>query len=467
MRLYIPALAFPVPIYESIVQAIGRTPMVRLSERMARGLPCEILLKVDALNPGGSVKDRIGLRMIEQAERTGKLKAGGTVIECTSGNTGMGIALAAAAKGYRMIFTIPDKMSQEKVNLLKAFGAKVIVTPSAVPPDDPRNNHEVARRLAQEIPNAFWANQYENPENPAAHYESTGPEIWEDCGGRLDAFVCGIGTGGTITGAGRFLKEKDPKVRVIGVDPVGSVYAEFFRSGRLGEPHPYKVEGIGQDDIPPILDFSVVDEVVPVSDKDSFLTARRLARSEGILCGGSSGTALAAALRVGKGMPRGSRLVVLLPDTGTRYLSKVYNDAWMQENQFAEERGPVNALDVVTAKAGGPGTLVWVGPEATVHDAVGLMKKHEVSQMPVLEKGNVLGSLREDLALELMVSRRNTTEVRVREVMSPPLPVAEPDTPAEELSRLLRGGHPALLVRLGDGEFSILTKFDLLQAIAP
>ncbi|MCI0588681.1 MAG: pyridoxal-phosphate dependent enzyme [Planctomycetes bacterium] len=455
------------PIYDSIVQAIGRTPMVRLSERMARGIPAEILLKVESANPGGSVKDRIGLQMIEEAERSGKLKPGGTVIECTSGNTGMGIALAAAAKGYRMIFTIPDKMSQEKINLLKAFGARVIVTPSAVPPEDPRNNHQVARRLAGEIPNSFWTNQYENPENPRAHYCTTGPEIWEDCGGRLDAFVCGIGTGGTISGAGKFFKEKDPKLRVIGVDPVGSVYAEYFQTGRLGAHHPYKVEGIGQDDLPPILDFSVIDEVIAIGDRESFHVARRLARSEGILCGGSAGTALAAALRYAKDRPKGERIVVLLPDTGTRYLSKVYNDAWMQEHQFAEERGPVNALDVVTAKAGGPGRLVFVGPEASVHDAVGLMKRHEVSQIPVIDNGTVLGSLREDLALELMVSRRNTTEVRVREVMSAPLPVAGPDAPAEELSRLLRGGHPAVLVRLADGEFSILTKFDLLQAMAP
>ncbi|HKB16609.1 MAG TPA: pyridoxal-phosphate dependent enzyme, partial [Planctomycetota bacterium] len=270
-----------------------------------------------------------------------------------------------------------------------------------------------------------------------------------------------------ISGAGKFFKERDPKIRVIGVDPVGSVYAEYFQTGRLGEHHPYKVEGIGQDDLPPILDFSVIDEVIAIGDRESFHVARRLARSEGILCGGSAGTALAAALRYAKDRPKGERIVVLLPDTGTRYLSKVYNDAWMLEHQFAEERGPVNALDVVTAKAGGPGKLVWVGPEASVHDAVGLMKRHEVSQIPVIEEGNVLGSLREDLALELMVSRRNTTEVRVREVMSAPLPVAGPDAPAEELSRLLRGGHPAVLVRLADGEFSILTKFDLLQAMAP
>jgi len=455
-----------VRILESIVEVVGNTPLVRLSPRFSRGVRPEILLKVESRNPGGSVKDRIGLRMIEAAEREGRLRRGGTILESTSGNTGVGLAMAAAAKGYRMIFTLPDKMSQEKVNLLKAYGAKVVVTPTAVPPDDPRHYTQVARRLEKEIPGSVWMNQYGNPENPRAHYETTGPEIWEGCEGKLDVFVCGVGTGGTISGVGKFLKERRPEIQVVGVDPDGSIYAEYFRTGRIGDHRPYKVEGIGEDVLPATMDFAVVDRVITVSDRDALVLARRLVRSEGILCGGSSGAALAAALRVAEDLDETKRIVVLLPDTGERYLSKLYNDAWMQENQFLSRDEPLTALEVVTAKQG-PKALIAVGPETSVHDAVGLMKRHEVSQIPVLEDGRVLGSLREEAAIELVVSRRDTTGTKVREVMGPPFPVAEIDAPAKELSRLLRGGHPAILVRLADGELTILTKFDLLQAIAP
>jgi predicted transcriptional regulator len=275
-----------------------------------------------------------------------------------------------------------------------------------------------------------------------------------------------MGTGGTISGAGKFLKERDPSIQVVGVDPDGSIYAEYFRTGRIGEHRPYKVEGIGEDVLPATMDFSVVDRVITVSDRDALLAARRLVRSEGILCGGSSGAAVTAALRVAEDLDAAKRIVVLLPDTGERYLSKLYSDAWMQEHQFLAREEPLTALDVVTAKQG-PRELISVGPDTSVHDAVGLMKRHEVSQIPVLEDGRVLGSLREEAAIELVVSRRDTTGTKVREVMGPPFPVAEVDAPARELSRLLRGGHPAVLVRLADGEYAILTKFDLLQAIAP
>lgn len=461
--------ADPNRICGSILETIGGTPIVRISRRMAQGCAGEILAKLETFNPGGSVKDRIGIRMIEAAEKAGKLKPGGTIIEGTSGNTGMGLALAAAVKGYRAIFTIPDKMSQEKINLLKAFGAKVIVTPTAVPHDDPRSYHAVAKRLSQEIPNSLFPDQYSNSENPGAHYDTTGPEIWEQCERKLDYFVCGCGTGGTISGAGKFLKEKNPKIRIVGVDPVGSVYTDFFKTGKVVEGKPYKVEGIGQDDFPETMDFKVLDDIVQVTDKDSFLTARRLARSEGIFVGGSGGTAMWAALLVGRKMKAGERLVVLLPDTGERYLSKCYNDSWMQENQFLEAGSEdLTALDVLSRKTGGPGVILWTRPDAIMHDVIALMKENEVSQVPVLEGSKVLGMIREEQILELLIQHKDTKRLKVSEVMGEPLPIVELDSPTDEVSKLLRDGYPAVLVRMGkgEGEYGIITKFDLLQAVA-
>ncbi len=457
-------------IHDSILETIGNTPMVRISPRLTGSIQGEVLAKLEMFNPGSSVKDRIGTRMIEAAEKEGKLKPGGTIIEGTSGNTGVGLALAAKVKGYRVIFTIPDKMSQEKINLLKAFGAQVIVTPTAVAPDDPRSYHMVAHRLAEEIPNSLFPDQYSNPNNWQAHYHSTGPEIWEQCEGKIDTFVCGCGTGGTITGTGKFLKEKNPLVKIIGVDPAGSLYYQYFKSGKIGTPVPYKVEGIGQDDFPKNMDFSVLDDMIQVSDKDSFLTARKMTQTEGIFGGGSSGTAMWAALQVAKNIKKGERLVVLLPDTGERYLSKVYNDAWMQENQFLEARSEITALDVLSRKTGGPGQLFFVTPNRTLSDAVKMMKENEISYLPVLDGSKVLGVIREDQIVDLLIQGKNPVELKVSEVMADPLPLVELDTTSEEISRLLRQGrNPAVLVRMGKGEgqYGVITKFDLLQTLSP
>jgi cystathionine beta-synthase len=322
----------PTELYNTILDAVGNTPLVRLN-KIAEGVKPAILAKLENLNPGGSVKDRIGRVMIEEAEKKGLLKPGGTIIEPTSGNTGTGLALAACVKRYKMIFTMPDKMSEEKRNLLLAYGAQVVVTPTKVSTDSPEHYIKVAERLAKETPNSFMPNQYVNNANPMAHYKSTGPEIWRQTGGRLDVFVCGIGTGGTITGTGRFLKEKKKKVRVVGVDPEGSIfYSRFY--GAKEEPHQYRVEGIGEDFMPKTMDLSVVDDVIQVSDKDSFHLARRLAREEGILVGGSGGAAVYAALKVAKSMSEEEMIVTLLPDSGRNYLSKVFSDQWMKEQGF-------------------------------------------------------------------------------------------------------------------------------------
>ena len=444
----------------SILEVIGNTPLVRLN-RIGRGLRPTLLAKLEYLNPGGSVKDRIGIAMLEAAEKAGRIKLGGTIIEGTSGNTGMGLALAAAIKGYRCIFTMPDKMSQEKIDALRALGAEVIVTPTEVDHDDPRSYHSVALRLSREIPNSLYPNQYENPANAEAHFKTTGPEIWDQTQGRLTAVVIGVGTGGTITGVARYLKQKNPNILVIGADPVGSIFAEMFKTGRKPHTQPYKTEGIGQTELPGNVDFSVIDEIYAVSDKDAFLLTRQLARSEGIFAGGSAGSAVYAALKTAEKMSEDDVIVTIIPDSGTRYLSKIYNDNWMRENQFLEPRLKVSAGQIVHDKQRRAEALVSVPLGITVEQAVNLMREHDISQVPVIEGGEVVGSISETRILEILVSDPAAKLKPVAEYMEKPFPVISEDAPIEEIAHNIDHATPAILVRHAVG-FDIITKSDLI-----
>ena len=446
--------------HESILEIIGNTPMVRLN-RIGHNLKPTLLAKLEYLNPGGSVKDRIGIMMLEAAEREGRIKPGGTIIEGTSGNTGMGLALAAAIKGYKCIFTMPDKMSQEKIDALRALGAEVIVTPTQVDHHDPRSYHSVADRLSREIPNSVFPNQYQNPANANAHYQTTGPEIWEQTEGKVTHVVIGVGTGGTITGGARFLKEKNPAIRIIGADPAGSIFAEMFRTGKKPQPQPYKVEGIGQDEMPGNVDFSVIDEIHAVADKDAFLRTRWLARTEGIFAGGSAGAALHVALETAEKLTDKDMIVVIIPDSGTRYLSKIYNDNWMKENQFLAPVVHVRARQVVKDKVRAK-ELVSIPLGITVQEAVNLMREHDISQVPMIEGGEVVGSISEARILDILVSDPGARLKPVVEYMEKPCPVVGENASLTEVAELMDRETPAILVRQKDGGFDIITKSDLI-----
>ncbi len=450
---------------DNILQAIGWTPLVRL-QRVTRGIRTPVYVKAENLNPGGSVKDRIGLAIIEAAEKAGTLKAGGTVVEATSGNTGVGLALACAIKGYRCIFTIPDKMSTEKVRLLRALGGEVIVVPTAVPPDHPEYYITKARAIVASTPGAIMADQHYNPANPEAHYRTTGPEIWEQTKGKVTHFVCSPGTGGTVSGAGRYLKEKNPAVKVIAGDPVGSIYTEYARTHQKGAGSPYKVEGIGGDKIPTSLHFDLIDEWMFVTDAEAFQMARRLTREEGLFSGGSTGLNVKTALEVARKVDDPNALVVtILCDTGERYLSKVYDDNWMRENQMLESER-VTAVNLLQGRRGDVPAIVSLPPAGNVRQALNLMGTYNVSQIPVIDGTDGVGSLSEGPLMARALADARVLDRPVSEVMQAPFPVVEPSVPLDRLTTLLSRETPAALVRQDGTLIGIVTRHDVLRHVA-
>src|SRR5262245_5798939 len=449
-------------IKETIVEAIGNTPPVRL-HKTARGVRPDLLAKVEFLNPGGSVKDRIGLGMIEAAEREGRLKPGGTIVEGTSGNTGVGLAIAAALKGYKTIFVMPDKMSDEKIRLLRAFGARVVITPTAVEPDDPRSYYSVSRRLSEETPNAILAGQYWNPANPEAHYQTTGPELWRQSGGRISAFVAGMGTGGTISGIGRFLKQQNPDIKIIGADPIGSLLHHYFQTHELGPAHSYKVEGVGEDFLPSTLDFAVIDDVVQVSDREAFTMTRRLVREEGLFCGGSSGLAMAGALKWlragGAHLTEDDVVVVVLPDSGSRYLSKVFDDNWMRENGFLEQ---ASVADLLTNRSR---EVITVSEDTSVEAAIRQMKTHGISQLPVVDDaGQLHGIIGEGDLLDYLISG-GAMDHTIADLHAHEVATVDPEMSLDELTAVFGRSQAAVVVE-AEQVIGIVTKIDVIDFLA-
>jgi len=455
--------------YPTVLELIGRTPLVRLQRIGRRDGPL-LLAKLEYLNPGGSVKDRIGLRMIERAEQEGKLRPGGTIVEPTSGNTGVGLAIAAALKGYRCVFVMPDKISEEKRALLRAYGAEVVICPTAVPPSSPESYYSVSDRLAEEIPGAYKPDQYTNAANPETHYETTGPELWEQTGGEIDALVFSVGTGGTISGVARYAKERRPDLLVVGADPEGSIYSNPDRV------HPYLVEGIGEDFWPATYDPSLVDEYVTVSDRDSFRTARRLAREEGLLVGGSGGTAVFAMLEVAKRFGSEATVITLIPDSGRGYLSKFYDDNWLLEHGFLDRRAPAPRIEEVLAfkRSEGPELpeLVLVESQQKVGEAIDLMQRYGISQIPVVRHdsagslADIVGSIRERGLLDRVFRNQDSLGEEIASAMEPPLPAVEIDESVDTVFADLSGESPAVVVARRGRPVGVLTRADLLEYLA-
>jgi len=446
---------------ENVLGLIGHTPLVKLN-RLTKGIKATVLAKMENLNPGFSVKDRIGISMIEAAEREGLFKPGSTMVEATSGNTGTGLALAAAVKGYKCIFVMTDKASVEKSRYLKALGADVVITPVSAKPGTPDHYVSTAKRIAGETPNSFYPDQYSHPANPEAHYRTTGPELWEQTEGKITHFVAGIGTGGTISGTGRFLKEKNPQIKIIGADPYGSVFKTYKETGKLVEATPYLVEGIGQEVIPPNVHIKYIDDVINVTDRESFETARQLGRVEGIFCGGSTGTNLVAALRVARDADADAVIVFIVCDTGEHYLSKFHSDEWMKEKQLLEPQKITAGLISGTKKPHAPKTLVWATPDEKVADALAKMDELGLTHLPVLEEGRPVGSLRENRVLAKVVRNRDLLEAKVSDVMEASFPTVDVDVGSNEVTRRLQTS-PAVLVEEYGRIVGIITRHDVLD----
>lgn len=452
-------------VFDNVLQAIGDTPIVRLN-RVTKGLQSEVFAKLEFMNPGGSVKDRIAAHMIEKAEERGEITPGGTIVEGTSGNTGMGLAMAAAVKGYQAIFVMPDKQSMEKVQALRAFGSKVVVTPTAVEPEDPRSYYSVSNKLGTETPNAFFANQYHNPDNPETHYVGTGPEIWRQMAGKIDVFIAGMGTGGTLSGIGKYLKEQNPDIKIVGIDPVGSIYYDFFKTGKLTEAYSYVLEGIGEDFLPSTMDFTWLDDCVRVSDKESFLMTRDLVRKEGVFCGGSCGAAVAGALKWLKANDvEGQQVLILLPDTGRQYLGKIFNDDWMVENRYLASEGDLGTVrDLLGATFSRSVVSVKIGE--TNRDAGGRMKKHGVSQVPVIDTdGSIAGILTESKVLAALLDHAGAADEPVDEHVENRYSVVDADTTIPVLSDMFTKVKLALVME-GDEIVNVITKIDLIDYVS-
>jgi cystathionine beta-synthase len=458
---------------QNVLQAIGNTPLIRLNKVIGGEVRATVLAKAEFLNPGGSVKDRVGPAIIEDAERSGRIQPGGTIVEATSGNTGVGLALAAAVKGYRTVFVMPDKMSDEKVRFLRSFGARVVLTPTAVAPEDPRSYYNVARRIAEETPNALLANQYHNPANPDIHYRTTGPELWEQTAGKIDVFAAGLGTGGTITGTGRYLKERNPEIKLVGIDIQGSLLYDTWRLGRLPEevqPKTYKIEGIGEDFLPSTLDLSMIDEVVQVDDRQSFLMTRRLVREEGIFCGGSSGSAVAGLIKseIVRRLEPGQIAVVLLPDSGNRYLSKLFDDTWMRENGFLPSSRAMDTVEKVLNASTTRMTLVTARPDDRIKGVVARMKEYDISQLPVTnDEGKLVGIISEVDLLEHLLSDSHVhdPDETIAAIVNPNVITVAPDTSIEQVLPAFGQGK-LVAVTSGDYPVGILTKIDLIDYLA-
>ncbi len=450
------------PYYDNILELSGNTPIVKLN-KLVPATGATLYAKLEYMNPGSSIKDRVAIQMVLDAEEAGLIKPGGTLVECTSGNTGMGLAIVGSVKGYRVVLVMPDKVSDEKIKALRAFGARVITAPTAVAPEDPRSYYSVARRIAEETDNCFFANQYQNQSNPAAHEKTTGPEIWEQMGGSLDAVVIATGTGGTITGIGRFLKKHNPSVRMICVDPEGSVFYDYWRTGRMPEAHTYKVEGFGEDFIPGTIDFTFVDEVVQVSDKECFQGARDLTRKEGLFTGGSGGGAVAGAIKWADANPAARTILIILPDSGSRYLSKVYDDEWLKANSFLEDPTPTgNVADLLFARSR---PLISARPSALVREIIALMDDHGISQVPLLEDGAMVGMITEKHLLDAILEDPAVVGRPVEELAGAEGVEVTPRTPIAELSRIFSEGKVAV-VREGDRIAEVITTIDLVDFLA-